>query len=229
MAMGIEKRLTDLLRRCQLVDAINELRPWLATATYADIRLLCSNMPERLRRHAVLLIKDILTGYPEVLYGAPVLIWYDSPAGRVLTLPLPEAAPDTNVVSVAWTSLRTLRQAAPFAQRHVTHGPVVIQSNQTECSILLVQCKGTTAPEMSDEWWSDVFRDQMSDGRIRISSRILAPYPEALEAACSLFASANSSATGLVETPQLFLSDESYAWAQEAGQDWRKALAKEKG
>jgi hypothetical protein len=106
---------------------------------------------------------------------------------------------------------------------------VVIQSNQTECAILLLQCKGSAAPEITDEWWSDVFRDQLPDGCIRISSRVLSPYPEAMEAACSLFASANISAAGLVETPQLFLADESYAWAQEAGQDWRKALAKGKG
>lgn len=229
--MTIEKHLADLLRRCQLTDAMEQLRPWLSAASYADIRRLCMSMPERLRRHAVLLIKDLLTGYPEVLFGAPILIYFDSPAGRVLELPLPDAAPDTNVTSVAWISLRTLRQAQPFDQSQASHGPMVIQSNRTECAILLLQCKGTTAPEISDEWWSDVFRDRLPDGRIQMSSRILSPWPEALEAACSLFASANSTAAGMVETPQLFLSDESYAWTQEAGQDWRKALtvAKEKG
>lgn len=226
VSMDIEIRFADLLRRCQLVDAIQELRPWLATASYKQINQLCLSVPEPLRRHAVLLIRDLLTGYPEVLFGAPVLIYFDSPDGNSLELPLPDCTPDLSVTSIAWLPLTVLRSPAPFSLRDASRTLVTIQSGRTECAVLVMQSKACEPPAPSDEWWGDAFRNILPDGHIRVSSRFIAGYPEAIECGCALMASAHSSAPGLVDTPNLFMGDDAYIWAQTAGQQWRENMSR---
>jgi hypothetical protein len=203
--------------------ACEQLQACAPTATYSDIADMLNICPSAIRPRVVLLLRDILAGWQQILYGAPVLMLYTSVRGdKPLSLPLPDMPPAEDVTSLAWLPLATLDSAMPFG-RHA--GPVSVRPGVVECAVLLMRA-GETPPAPSDAWWGDLYRSVLDErsrhGRIQISSRIVVDFPAAIEIGCALLASSTATDPNQVEdTPHLFLSPRSLEWARLAGQQWR--------
>lgn len=218
--------LTPLLKKADLFPALFWSEQWLQFATYGEICELVKSTPERQRKHALLLLEDVLSCWPEVKWGLPVLFRYRDEQGGDLQLPLPEyAAPDPSITSMGWVSLNTMRDRRQYG---MTSQLVTIPSCGVQCAILMCQTAGPMPPTISDEWWSELFAEHLQPGcDLRISSRLLLPLPSAIEAGAAML-SAASTGGRKVDTPRVFLDDETHAFAQDAGIDWRQALQAER-
>jgi hypothetical protein len=179
-----------------------------------------------LREHVVLLLEDVLSQWPTVKWGLPVLVRYRDPAGGSLLLPLPEhAAPDPSITKMAWVSLNTMRDRRAFGLPSVN---VAIPSDGVHAAVLMCQTAGPTPPVISDEWFAELFAEHLQPGcDLRLSSRLVLPLPSAIEAAAAQLSAAVTGGK-LVDTPRVFLDDETWAFALEAGVEWRKTLQSER-
>jgi len=223
------RRMTPLeisthLRRAKLPPVLAWAKEWTQTATYGDIQRLVAQVPARERDHFVLLLRDVLSGYPEVTHGLPVLFRYTDANNGSMHLPLPEhAPPDPSIRSMSWLSLATLRDGRRFGLPRDSY----IEPGGMHCAVLLVQTAGPTEPELSDEWWSELL-EIPEHASLSISSRAVLPWPDAVEAGCALLSAARTGGTN-VETPRLFLSSGAWDWALTAGLEWRRTLAAQGG
>lgn len=218
--------LTRLLKKAELFPAIYWADQWLQLATYGEIRDLVKEAPERLREHVVLLLEDVLSQWPTVKWGLPVLFCWNHPEGLALQLPLPEhAAPDPSITRMAWVSLNTMRDRRPYGMPSPL---VTIPSGGVHCSILMCQTASQVPPTITDEWFGELFADHLQPGcDLRMSSRLVLPLPSAIEAGAALL-SAASTGGKQVETPRVFLDLETWAFALEAGVEWRQTLQAER-
>lgn len=211
--------ISTRLRKCDMIPVIEWARVWTQTATYADITRLVKSMPPLDRDRLVLILRDVLTHYPETTHGLPVLFQYQDAQSLSLLLPLPEyAPPDPSITKMAWVSLNTLREGR-FGQPTQN---LRIPTDGMHCAVLLTTTAGPAMPTLTDEWWAELM-ETAPGACLRMSSRICAPWPDAVEAAAAMLSAA---ATGgsQVDTPRLFLDEASWAFALEVGQGWRRAL-----
>lgn len=217
---------TRYLEKGDLFPALYWADQWLQLASYKQIRELVAEAPDRLREHVVLLLDDVLSCWPTVRWGLPVLFCWRDDEARSLLLPLPEhAPPDPTITSMGWVSLHTLREKAPFG---ASSPRATIPSGGIHAAILMCQTVGPIPPTISDEWWSELFADSLHPGcDLRVSSRLLLPLPSAIEAGAAQLSAAVTGGKQ-VDTPRVFLDDETWAFALEAGVEWRKALQAER-
>lgn len=217
---------THLLKKAELFPALFWADQWLQVATYGEIRDLVNDTPAHLRKHVVLLLEDVISCWPTVKWGLPVLFRYRDELGGELQLPLPEhAAPDPSITSMGWISLNTLRDRRRYG---MTSQLVTISSGGIHCAILMCQTASHMPPTIRDEWFGELFDEHIQPGcDLRISSRLLLPLPSAIEAGAAML-SAASTGGKQVETPRVFLDVETYAFAMEAGVEWRQTLQAER-
>lgn len=211
--------ISTRLRKCDLIPVIQWAREWTQTASYGDITQIFRSMPLLDRDRLVLILRDVLTHYPETTHGFPVLLAISDPQNRSLLLPLPEhAPPDPTITKMAWVGLNTLREGR-FGQPAQN---LRIPAGGMHCAVLLTTTAGPAMPTLTDEWWSELM--EVAPGAcLRMSSRICAPWPDAVEAAAAMLSAAATGGTQF-DTPRLFLDEASWAFALECGQDWRRAL-----
>jgi hypothetical protein len=218
--------LTRLLKKAELFPALYWADQWLQFASYGEIRDLVKEAPERLREHVVLLLEDVLSQWPTVRWGLPVLFRWSDPQGGDLPLPLPEhSAPDPSITRMSWVSLNTMRDRRPYGSPTEN---LCVSSGGVHCAILMCQTASQLPPTISDEWFGELFADSLKPGcDLRISSRLVLPLPSAVEAGAALL-SAASTGGKQVDTPRVFLDNETWAFALEAGVEWRNTLQSER-
>lgn len=213
----------DLLRTGQIALALERAQVWLPKASYADISRLTDHCPASLQQHLVVLFRDVLTGWPNSLYGIPCVFRYEPDRQRDtdLILPLPDSPPNDFVTSVSWMPLSIWRDTAPFWPRP---GPVSIQAGTQSGAVLLVRgkCSDVALEPPDDEWWGEAFRLLPDGDRIEMSSRGCMPITDALEYGLRMLNSALGSHN--VETPRRFISELEYQAAAEAGRQFRGML-----
>lgn len=177
--------------------ALEQVQAWLPTASFADVAACLDLCPCDIRPRLVSLIRDVLTGYPDVLYGIPVLIYFEPArpaigyAAEHLELPLPDySPPHESVTSIGWMPLSILRDDTPLGPRP---WPQYIQPYTTDCVILTMRVRGAddAPPVPDDQWFADAFRVPDGD-KITLSSGTSMPWIDAIEAGCVLLTQALS-------------------------------------
>ncbi|WP_126223531.1 hypothetical protein [Burkholderia ambifaria] len=202
---------------------IELLRDWLVTAQEGEPETLLRDTPPGVRPKLALLMRDLLARYPATLVGAPVLMFAqpDSEAAQQqlshVTLPFPtrEAAqPCADLHFLGWLPVDTaLPVPQPFRPERYR---ITVPWFKPSAAIAVFRSHpgvfDLDTIELPNMWWAELFRPV--SGSIRLSSRMLLPYPDALEAARVMLASANA------ETPPergFFLSDNTWHWAHLEG------------
>jgi len=202
---------------------IELLHAWLMTAEAGEPEALIREMHPALRPKVVLLMRDLLSCYPETVLGAPVLLLArpDSNACRkrmrYFPLPLPDAEaeqPCADLLFLGWLPMDArLPVAFPFLPHQHT---VTVPWFKPTAAIALFRSHASAIEydgiEVANWWWAELFRPIA--GNVRLASRALLPYPDALEAARVLQASAN---TELPSKQGHFLSDAAWNWAHGEG------------
>lgn len=177
--------------------ALEQVQAWIPNASFADVAACIDLCPADIRPRLVALIRDVLTGYPEVLFGIPVLIYYepakpaDGHAAQHLELPLPDYSPPAeSVTTLGWLPLSVLRDDTPLGPRP---WPQYIQPYTTECAILSMRVRGADdePPVPDDAWFAAAFRVPDGD-RITITTGTCMPWIDAIEAGCVLLTQALS-------------------------------------
>ncbi len=189
------------------------------TASYRQLVELVYANPAPRREYYVTLLRDVLCQYPEMVYGVPVLMYVAADSSEPLELPLPDyQPPETAVTRCSWLGIDALRNEGPFG---VPSGRVRISPHRIEAAVMRVWCQGESKPQLTDEWWGDVFRQLPGAACLATGSAL--PWPDAVEAACAMLANTRGSQE-FAETPQLFLPFEDYVLAQEAGRKFREKV-----
>lgn len=219
----IESALSSALATLDIPRSIELLRNWLMRAETGEPEMLLRGMPAAVRPKATLLMRDLLSCYPSTVVGAPVLLLAhpdsDSCQRQMASVPLPSPAPDTeqpctDLRFLGWLPADThLPVSLPF---ELEHHPVSVPWFKPTAAIALFRGHAGVFDydgiELPQSWWGDLFRP--AAGNIRLVSRVLLPYPDALEAARVLEAAANADAP--VEQ-RIFLSDAAWNWAHSEG------------
>ncbi|TCW80982.1 hypothetical protein C5O80_22635 [Burkholderia sp. SRS-46] len=203
--------------------SVELLRNWLVTAKAGEPEALVRETRAELRPKVTLLMRDLLSGYPATMLGAPVLLLAhpdsDSCRRQMTSVSLPSPAPDiaqpcADLRFLGWLRTDTLLPVAPPFRPE--HHPVVVSWFEPTAAVAVFRSHAGVfdydSIELSNWWWAELFRP--TAGNIRLASRVLLPYPDALEAARVLEASANAEAP---LEQGLFLSDAAWHWAHSEG------------
>jgi hypothetical protein len=223
MKKTIEPALNAAFAAADIPRSIELLRNWLIAAKAGEPEALVRETRAALRAKVVLLMRDLLSCYPATILGAPVLLLAspDSDSCRQqmphLSLPFPEpdtAQPCADLRFLGWLPTDTLLPVAlPFrAEQH----PVAVPWFKPTAAVALFRSHAGVfdydSIALPNSWWAELFRPVA--GNIRLASRVLLPYPDALEAARVLEAAA------IAEEPARqgpFLSDAAWHWAHSEG------------
>jgi len=187
-----------------LVDAA-DLTPKMR---YSELYSLCMNVPQPMRERYITLLNDVLSGYPHVCFGVPVLMYAMTPTypGSMLELPLPDhQPPDSGIQRCSWLGLSTLHSEAPFGSQE---GPVLLPPFQTTSAVLRFYCQGESAPELNDEWWGDLFRTMPAN--VCITTGTPMTWPQAVEYAAMMLYAEGTAGDAF---PQMFLTDDAFVAA----------------
>lgn len=203
--------------------SIELLRNWLVTAKAGEPEALLRETRTSLRPKVLLLMRDLLSCYPATILGAPVLLFArpdgDACGQQMASVPLPSPTPDTaqpcaDLRFLGWLTADTvLPVALPFRPEH---HPVAVPWFKPSAAVAVFRSHADVfdydSIELPAWWWAELFRP--TAGNIRLASRVLLPYPDALETARVLEAAANA------EPPPErghFLSDAAWHWAHSEG------------
>lgn len=223
MKETIEAALSAAFAAPDIPRSIELLRNWLVTAKAGEPEALVRETRAALRLKVTLLMRDLLSGYPATILGAPVLLLAhpdsDSCRRQMTSVSLPSPAPDTaqpcaDLRFLGWLPTGTrLPVTLPFRPEH---HPVAVPWFKPTAAIAVFRSHAGVfdydSIELPNRWWAELFRH--AAGNIRLASRVLLSYPDALEAARVLEAAANAEAP-----PErgLFLSDAGWHWAHSEG------------
>lgn len=223
--MAILSKVVNGLQQGDVAQCVQIMQGWLATAKPGDPEALLAAGPAEWRPKLALLLRDTLSRYPYTLLGAPVLAYCaategESPAAKPqwkVRLPYPTREmeqPCRDLHFMGWLPLGTrLPVELPFRpERYEAFAPM----NEIFAAVALFRSHPEVFDldqvELPNSWWGELFRPVAAN--VYLSARMLLPYPDALEAARVLSASARG------EPPPArtgFLSDHAWAWARDAG------------
>jgi hypothetical protein len=205
--------------------AVNCVYLFVRGAGYAELRELFDAKLEPYRQRLIALVRDVLSDYPTMTFGVPMLIYVESSdcVHRPLRLPLPDyQPPDTNIESCAWLGLNTLRSPIDFGKP----APVTVFTSRVAGAVLLLRCRTEDPPRISDEWYGDVFNDL--PGHVSIHTLAPMPWPDAVEAAAAMLV--NARAVGVtVDSPQVFLDFGLHFAAQDVGRRFYRRVVAQAG
>lgn len=228
MGIDVLPSVISSLTRGDVSKSVLLMRSWLQTAEPGEPEALLAEAPASMRPRLALLLRDLMARYPATILGAPVLLYIsESPSGeclppladgtRYIELPFPTGdsiQPCSDLHFLGWLPADAqLPLQLPFRpERHKTKAPL----EQMFACVALFRSNPDVFDydtlELPNLWWGELLRPV--DGNIQLSARLLLPYPDALEAARVLQASARGETlpkrTG-------FLSDNGWAWATDSG------------
>lgn len=230
MEIGILSSMSTALQKGDVKKSLDIARDWLATALPGEPEELLSQCPSELRPKLALVLRDLLSRYPATILGAPVLMYCTTddddtespPASQSglsgFSLPYPEPEfmqPCSDLHFLGWLPFDAqLPVKLPFRpEQYLAQAP----TNQIFAAIALFRSHPDVfeleALDLPNHWWGELFRPVA--GSVRISARMLLPYPDALEATRVLHASA----LGEPLPARIgFLSDNGWSWSSDAGE-----------
>lgn len=206
--------LLSSLRSLDPTTALTLLSDWSKTACYDDARALIMAAAPNERVRLVTALRDTMSCYPTVWWGAPVVIHLRSDEERWHVLPALETAPFPGAVTWRWQSL-------DHGWLHIPEGNASgIETNRVEAALLLVRTASPEVPTIPDDWLAAAFRTLPEGTTVHISCRIVLPWIDAFEAAHAL---KQVALTGqpVAERQTVFLTDHAWAWCQDAGLAFR--------
>lgn len=233
--MNVEflKSVESLLSGCKIQQALALTRTWLAGASAGEPEELLAQCPARLKPRLTLLLRDLLCRYPHTLVGAPAVMYFkaDSPGkgeqARKLRLPHPDpetVEPCKALHFLGWLNPRTqLPLETPFRpERH----EIFLPSNTMQVAVALFKCSPEVfhleGIDLPTAWWARLF--EHSEGSVHVSSRVVQPYPDALETARELL----KGATGAAEPVENhFINDTTAEWARGSGALFRESCRRQ--
>jgi hypothetical protein len=200
--------LIQPLHPAALEAAIADARAWLLTA---NVEQLAAVAPAD-RARLVPLLRDIITEYPDQLFGAPVLIDWRSPEDKVTSLPRTTERAGTAEL-IGWL----LPSANVFRPQIQSTLPVQTNAVLHAIAVFRTQSIG----DIENEWWQHLFSAIPAEQSVYVAANIVLPLPDAIEAAqCML--------PGARPPPLYFLSDDARAWAIAAGIMFHSELVERK-
>lgn len=160
---------------------------------------------------------ELLTGYPKRRFGIPVLMHIEERDRSVMhpvQLPLPTEAP-VGVEYAYWYSLSSRRDT-------IAHGvcsgkPVKVLTNTFECAVLILVTSDSEPPEITNEFYGELFTHAALPGRVDITCPHSYEWPRAVDAAVAMLAGARSRELRLDALPSPFLDRSSLSACFEAG------------
>lgn len=213
-------RLVSALRGGRVAESIGLMQDWLKTARPGEAPRLVNDCPARVRPLLTTLMRDVLSGYPAVLLGCPLLIYaapvieLDSPLSPCLWLPTLRSGSAQPCEGLQFEGWLPVGAEPPVNLLPQPFKPTVPVSWRTPtAAVALFRHDPETDVEDIDvpsPWWGDLFLS--TPGQVRLSGKTLLPYPDALEAAARLQAAARGEPR---ESLSVFLSEDE--WAFEAG------------
>lgn len=209
----MEKHLRQLLVNLHSLNpepALEALREWSKSARFRDAVSLVRAAPEADRPVLESAIRDVLCGYPEMLWAAPVCLHLRSESLHWLDLPDPASVREPAGVEWRWQELR--RQLSPH---EMDEAPGMI-ANQIQVALLVARMPDPEPPVIDDSWLGALFRHLPADNMLHVSARMILPWTDAVSAALVL-RSAASAPGETPENPGAFLTDHAWSWACDAG------------
>lgn len=217
--------LYDTLAQHDATGAIRALQSWLPSARYADVVDCLNGCPPDLRVSLQSLLRDLISGYPAVRYGVPVLLRYApvyERAGEILHAPLPLISNRKGVASCRWIESDVL-DISPYILDPVSLHKVRVLPDAITVGVLMLRSTSEEVPaEPEGRWWQSLL-NAPSGGEVKLFPGHVWPWIDAVEVALVMGEVAQ---TG--ELPQrsvAFLSDDLYCWAIEAGGRFGRAVA----
>lgn len=211
--------LYELLRIRKYNEALLLLPTGLQMASYRDITSTISDCPPELRPQLIVMLRDVLNGFPHLLYGIPVLVSY-SPLGDTMPaeLPLPSELPN-NALTAAWYPLDVRETSLPLMQQQ---GSIITLSPHAHtCAILRMRTiDEAVIEEPSSAWWADTLRLNAQYGSIYVSATRVMPWIDALDAAYVMYA--RSQSVSIEQSQTRFLTTETLEWAIDAGEQFQR-------
>lgn len=221
MRPEILNELENLLNRAKISEAVVLLKDWLQSAKVGDPEQLLAACDGPLQKRLAILFRDVLSRYPTTILGFPVLLEAErdsavSLARAKAVLPAPADNtrwPCADLLFLGWASAETqlplnipYRQPCPFEIEWDTPTGVVALFRTTPHVFDL------DSLVLPDQWWFDLFSG--FQGKLRVSARVMLPYPDGLEAARALQAAARDQ---MIQPSNNFLSDGVWTWACNEG------------
>lgn len=216
---GLKAQLESLLISGKIGPAIVLVQSWLAVAGPYDVESLLDAMRPDIQPKLALLLRDLISSYPTMLVGCPVLLYIKPEDAQSVSVTLPGpretlAQPNTQMSFVGWLGIDHL-SSTPIKLKS-TRGQMDVPTNQVQVAIAIFETQENFFDQKEFDipffWWANLF--QPIDGLVRVSARMAMPYPDAYEAARIMLCSANEKMAPRVNH---FLSDEGATWAMNEG------------
>lgn len=233
-SMGLAT-VTACLQGGNMISAIKLLQSWLEGAAPGDMeRALAEGTPAQ-QAALVLLLRDVMARYPATVLGAPVLFYIDDryhglPGGGIrratdslaaarnpkVQLPFAYGArsqPNVNLHFLGWAPIdASFPLSMPFRpERYNT----LVPTRQIYASVALFRSHPGVyelgSLDLEADWWAALFAE--TPGFVRLSARMLLPYPDAIEAAQVMY----HTSQGTQPPRTWFLSESAAQWAQATG------------
>jgi hypothetical protein len=190
---GISER--QYVRMCRLY------RRWLNSAQPGEVERLISQCPVELRNNLLVLLRDLLTHFPQVVLGIPCLIqhsWSDPQDGdfsEADSIALPEASSETKDVA---SGIEFIGWAMPYSTftstgRQPVLDEVMVAPSAAVGVIALFKASDENFAYEEDEgdddcqcpisdfWWAQLMA--AIPGSLLLQTHRLMPYPDAVEIA----------------------------------------------
>lgn len=210
--------LLKQIQKCNLVFCIAEMRNWLVEATPGDLANLLDGCTEFERLRIVVLLRDILTYHPKKLFGAPVLLDWRSPTRDQALLPFAtNSNPNSSFTLKGWLPA----DASVLGSKPRTDLSADTNTVTTAIAVFEVDAdiEDVKADDIDNMWWGELFNQALTDDNVYLSSRMLLPLPDAIEAAFCMHSTATRRSA--VVEPTYFINKAVKAWALQAGQAFR--------
>lgn len=211
--------LLHALRTIRFDVAIAKLVDDPASCEYAAAVELLARCKHGERERLRILLADMLSGYPSVVWVAPILLCYQTVLTGLLDLPSIDADEMPNdVISVSWMPISRAKDKLPASEQGML-------PNCHSCVLLVMQTVGTEPPAIDDRWLSGIFSGMPGDGRLEVAWGPVLPHPEGVEAGLLMQSIALSSdAKAVPVTPRYFLSDSGWAQAFKTALAYRERV-----
>lgn len=226
----IDKIVYEIERTLKAGDFENGIylmRKWLSTCQGGEPEKLLQASSPKMQPNVTLLMRDLLSRYPNTLVGCPLLMYCtreENPSSVVpthtMTLPFPSpknAKPCSHLQFLGWLSCDTqLPVCLPLDMTR--YKSKVEWGNPTAYTALFrVNGEGINSDEITvpSGWWAEVFiHGNCSDqvGNVRIEGNMLFDYPSSLEVAKAMQAGARGDCMPAVSQFEVDLN-----WAYELG------------
>lgn len=205
--INISCQIEKSLKSHDFATAIGLVRGWLSDCQSGKLSELLEALPSSMRAQAILLIRDVLSRYPNTILGCPLMVCATSTldtktqnesSGFQLPIPTFEnIKPSADLHFIGWLPCDVqLPVTLPIrAGQHQTR----INWNMPTATVAMFRSNfdaiEANLVEIKPEWWGEVFGGALNEPaleNIRIEGKLLINYPDAVEIASAMQAGARS-------------------------------------